>query len=320
LVAGEEEATVNIVLPAGYYTYDSMLAFLNTELPTFANEPYPDTVYGLGGTPIVTPTPQNVPVTKDEVNTKLIFTQFASILTQVFPGQINEHQYITFEIVSNYELYRYLTMLGLVAIQNPLSSTFTPEPNFVIRVNVSSVVFDALLNQTTVTYDVLNNIPARFSFDFSGTKSLYVSLETQVNSQFRAPFEGNNTSNLIARVPINVLFGEQFTYQPQHVVFSQQRNLNISNLQVTCRDDYGEPVDFQNIPWFMELSIKFGMNESAPPISGTQGVPSTISGNPSLHPSAAGYGDSRRDVLFSSSQKNKLSNSNKRNRLEDGNP
>jgi len=318
----QEESTTLIPLPPGNYTYESMLAFLNTELPTFADFPYPDTVYGLGGVPFVTTVPQNVPVTKNEVNTKLIFTQFADILTQVIPGPagtLNQHQYNTFEIVSNRELYQLLVMLGLVEIQNPLAlaGNIIPAPNLVIRVTPSSSAFDPINNETTITYDVLNNIAAEYSFDFSGTKSLYVYLETQVNTQFRSPFEGNNASNLIARVPINVIFGEQFTYAPAQVLFSQQRNLNITNLQVTCRDDYGHLVDFQNIPWFLELAVKFGVNESSPNVSGTTGVPSTISGNPSLHASAAGYGDPRRDVLFSSSQNNKAGQQQKRGRINE---
>jgi hypothetical protein len=310
---GLESAITGITLPRGNYDYSKMLAFLNSSLPTFSDEPYDNTVYGLGGVPFVTPQPQNTPVSKDPVNTKLIFTQFADILTQVVPGTVNEHQYRTFEIVNSIEVYRLFVLLGLVGIQNP-ANVYIPGANFIIRCTISSQVYDPVNDETTYSYNVQNEIFAPYSFDFSGIKSLYLYIESPVNSQFRSPFEGNSQSNLLCRVPINVVFGEQFTFMPSLTVYSEQRNLVVSNLAISCRDDYGQFVDFDNLPWFIDIEFKFAIkDDSEPAISGTNGVPATISQSPTLHQTATSYNNGgSRDLLYSSSQKNTNSQSNKK--------
>ena len=305
----EESAIVDIPIPAGHYGYSQMLAFLNGSLPTFSDSPYPDTVYGLGGTPFVTPLPENVPVTKVEINTKFIFTQFADILTQTFVGPqfFNEHVYRTFELVYNPAVYRLFILLGLAPYMDPNTRTSFNYTNYVIRVSQSSSEYDPVSNETTVFYNVDNDIEAPFTFDFASPKCLYFSIESPVNSQFRSPFNENNPSNLIARIPISTPFGFQFVYQPDQVVYSQQRNLNISQLSITCRDEFNDLVDFQNSPWFMELSVKFAMNENAVPISGTDGVPKNVSNLPTVHASAVSYNASgQRDVLGSHSQNNSI--------------
>jgi hypothetical protein len=308
----EEFSTTTIYVPQGNYTYSSMLAFLNGSLPKFFNEPYPNTVYGLGGEVIPSPIPANVPVTKSPINTTLIFNQFANLLTQVIPSPVNEHIYTSFEIVTSREVYRLFVLLGLVKIQNPNVNYSNPS-SFIIRIGIDSRIYS--LGVTTMVYNVINEIVAPYSFDFSGTKSLYVYLESPVNSQFRAPFENNNASNLIARVPLNVPFGFQYSYLAQQVVFSQQRNMNISQLLVTCRDDYGDFVDFQNLPWFIELSVKFGLNESNVSVSGTQGVPSNLASAPNMHPSALSYNSGDRDMLMGS--QNNPVKTNKRSKRDD---
>jgi hypothetical protein len=308
----EEFSTYSFDLPKGNYTYSSMLAFLNTNLPAFADFPYNDTVYGLGGIiPQVYP-PVNQPVSKDEFNTKLIFSQYANILTQTIPDvAVNEHVYQTFEIVNTPEVYRLFVMLGLVLIQNPLAQ-YVQGGNFVITCTPASrTVVGA---NAVYTYNVSAPIYAPYSFDFSSTKSLYVFIESFL-SAFRSPFEGNNPSNLIARVPLNVLFGEQFSYLPSIIMFGESRNATLSNLQLTCRDDFNELVDFQNTPAFIDLHVKFGVkDESVQGASGTNGVPSNLSSNPTLHASGTSYGGFQRDSLFAS-QKNP--NSKKRSKLDE---
>lgn len=320
LIGSEEFAITDIPIPAGNYSYSQMLAFLNGSLPTFADEPYLDTVYGLGGTAVPTPLPTNVPVTKQELNTKLIFSQFASILTQTFVGPVvvNEHIYRTFEIVNSANVYRIFVLLGLSPLFDP--SVFpTTFANYVINVARSSQAYDPVTNTTSVYYDVQNQILAPYSFNFASPQCLYVYIESPVNSQFRSPFNQNNPSNLIARVPINQTFGFQFTYIQQNLVYSQQKNLNISQIAISCRDEYNELVDFQNVPWFIELSIKFAMNENAIPVSGTDGVPKSIANLPTVHSSAVSYNNSsRRDILGAPSQNNSIVTPNAKRSKRDG--
>jgi hypothetical protein len=320
VIQSEEFAITEIPIPPGHYSYSTMLAFLNGSLPTFADEPYLNTVYGLGGTPVPTPAPTNVPVTKSEINTKFIFSQFAAILTQTFVGPVvvNEHIYRTFEIVNSPSVYRLFVLLGLSPLFDP--SVFpTSFSNYVIQVARSSQAYDPVTNTTTVSYDVRNQIFAPFTFNFASPQCLYVYIESPVNSQFRSPFNNNNPSNLIARVPINTAFGFQFSYSQQNLIYSQQKNLNISQIAVTCRDEYNELVDFQNAPWFIELAVKFAMNENAIPVSGTDGVPKVISNLPTVHSSAVSYNNSsRRDILGSQSQNNSTITANAKRSKRDG--
>lgn len=311
LEQAEESSLYSTELPKGNYSYSSMLAFLNTNLPAFSNFPYTDTVYGLGGIIPQTNPPTNQPVNKDEYNTKLIFRQYANILTQTIPtAQPNQHIYRTFEIVNTPEVYRLFVMLGLVVIQNPLQR-YVQGGNFIITCAISSTQVVGL--NTIYSYSLSGPIYAPFSFDFSSTKSLYVFIESFL-SAFRSPFEGNNASNLIARVPLNVLFGEQFSYIPAIILFGESRNATLSNLQITCRDDFNELVDFQNIPAFIDLHIKFGIkDESLQGASGTNGVPSNLSSNPTLHSSGTSYNGMNRDALYGS-QNN--SNSKKRSKVD----
>jgi hypothetical protein len=309
-IQAEEFAIVNIPIPPGNYSYSTMLAFLNAQLPTFADEPYIDTVYGLGGSGVPTPAPTNIPVSKSEINTKFIFQQYSSILDQSFAGTVNQHVYRTFEIVNDDAVYRLFVMLGLVRIENPDEIAPT-KLNFIIRVTPASRVFAA--GTTTMTYNIINDIISPFSFDFSGTHSLYLYTESPINSQFRSPFNNNNPSNLLARMPLNVPFGYQFTFQPNNLIYSQQKNMSISNLQVTIRDDFGDFVDFQNLPYMLDLSIKFGQSEDSIQMSGQEGVATNIANAPSVHGSAASYNSGNRDLLFGSSQNNSiLTESNKR--------
>jgi hypothetical protein len=271
------------------------MTFWNTYIPTFSNEPYPDTVYGLGGSPVVSPTILNPSIYKYEFNIKFFLKQYPALLDQFFPGTINEHVYRKFEVVLTPESYRLFVMMGMRPIQNP-DVPVIETLRITFDCSVDSRVFDG--TNTTVTYNVSEPYLAPFAFDFGGVKSLYVYIETPVNSQFRAPFNQNDSSNLIARVPLTVPFGYQFEYAPQNVVYSQQKNLNISQMTLTCRDDYGTFIDFQNLPWFIELNVKFGSSEDELRASANTGNLNQVVSTPSLHPTAASYDSGNRDTLF----------------------
>lgn len=294
----DEIGIVDIDIPRGYYTFSAMLAFLNSNLSVFADEPYNDTVYGFGGTPIAVDPPQNIPVASSEINSSFIFTQFAGLLSQTFPGTVNEHIYKKFTLIGSPEVYRLFVTLGLTPIQN-LTRDLQDILSYDILVSVSSRIFNG--TNTVMTYNVENQIIAPYSYNFGGTSSLYVFLETNVNAQFRVPFTNNAPSNLIMRVPLSVPFGFQFNFVAQNLVWTQQKNLTISNLQTRVCDDFGDDIDFQNLPWFMDLVVAFAQNEDELNLSGTDGVPASIPSAPQNHFSQQSYNQIR-DPFASSSQ------------------
>jgi hypothetical protein len=297
----EESGIVDVNIPRGNYNYETMLALLNSELSVFADEPYPDTVYGFGGTPTLVDPPENIPVASMTTNSKFVVKQYANLLDQEFAGTVNEHVYLRFTIIGSVEVYRLFVMLGFTYIQNVTSVTQNIA-SFTINISVSSRVYDG--TNTIMTYNVENEIVAPYSYNFSGVQALYINLMSGVNSQFRSPFTNNAPSNLIMRVPLNVPFGFQFNYTAQNLVWTQQKNMTISNLQVYVTDEFNETVDFQNLPWFLDLAVMFAVSEEDLNVSGTEGVPQSIPSAPEKHFSQLGY-NAVRDPFASASQNNK---------------
>lgn len=291
-----------ITLPEGQYSYSQMLAILNASLPAFSDSPYPATVYGLGGTYVPVSPPSNQPVEKSPINSKFIFEQFSNILGQTFPGTVAQHIYQSFTIKFSRPSYPLWVMLGLTAIQNPLDQ-FEDVSDYTIPIFVQSRTFDGV--DTTIVYDVGDPIFAPYTFNFSGTKNLYVYTNGQIPSSFRSPFDNNNESNLICRVPISVPYGFVIEYQAQNLAWAQVKNLNLSNIQITVFDDFNRRVDFQGANFQCDIMVRFAKDEDAlMNVSGTTGLPNSLSRTtPSdlMHPSAMSYNNAGgRDTLGSS--------------------
>lgn len=291
-----------ITFPAGQYSYSQMLAILNASLPAFSDTPYVATVYGLGGSYVPVNPPVNLPVEKSPINSKFIFEQFSSILDQTFTGTIAQHIYQSFTIKFSRASYPLWVMLGLTSIQNPLD-VFEDVFDYSIPVFVQSRTFDGV--DTTIVYDVGDPIFAPNTFNFSGTKNLYVYTNGQIPSSFRSPFDNNNESNLICRIPVQVPYGFVIDYLSQNLAWAQIKNLNLSNIQLTVFDDFNRRVDFQGANFQCDLMIRFAKDEDALlNVAGTTGLPNSLNQTtPSdlMHPSAMSYNNSGgRDTLGSS--------------------
>ena len=297
--------------PSGNYTYSSMLAVLNAVLPAFSNTPYPNTVYGLGGEiipPVPPQQPSNLPVSKSPIGAYFIFEQYADILDQTFPGQQNEHLYLSFELIFTQEVYNLWVILGLTKLQNPSpGSEFSPPPNYSIHIGVQTRNYDALNDETTITYNVGAPIQSPNVFNFSSTSNLYLVANGQLSSQFRYPFSNNNPSNLIAVIPVTVPYGFMIYYAPQSVAKCSIKNMNLSNLELTIYDDRGYLIDTHGTDFSVSFIVNFGIDEKQQlNVSGMTGLPNNLpTSTPSdfTHYAAKSYNDSSgRDALGSSSK------------------
>lgn len=301
----DELSDYTVTFPPGNYNVNTMLANLNAFLPAFSDSPYDGTVYGLGGTYIPVDPPINNPTSISTINSKFIFQQYQDILNQTIEGTVNEHIYQSFSFHFIPESYRLWVMLGLTNIQNPVNPFENPS-DIVIPITLQSrteYVQDSI-TYTDFTYTVGDFITGSFTFNFGNTGSLYVYLSGQVNTEFRDPFSSYKSSNLIARVPRMVPYGSTIVYQSQVPNQAVVKDLNISNLTIQIRDDFFELVDFQGSEVAIDWSIKFGMNETIPNISGYEGVPSNVASTPSIHYSAASYNSgSARDPLNNSAKR-----------------
>jgi hypothetical protein len=298
-----------IYFPAGNYTYSTMLATLNAVLPSFSNTPYPDTVYGLGGTPTppIPPSTQfNYPVSKSPIGAYFVFEQYASILNQSFTGQLNEHVYESFQLIFTREVYDLWWRLGLTRFQNPTPGTqFEPVSDYTIFIGVQTRNFNVGTNTTTVTYFVDNQITSPYVFNFAATQNLYVVANGQIPSRFRYPFTENNPSNLIAVIPVTVPYGFQIFYSPQNPAKCSVKNMNLSNLQLSIYDDRGQLINTNGSDIDARFIINFGIDERQDlNVSAITGLPNRLpSSTPSelMHPSAKSYNlPGQRDPLGSS--------------------
>ena len=61
--------------------------------------------------------------------------------------------------------------------------------------------------------------------------------------------ENGKSSNIIARIPINVQQGQVINYEPQTPVrFNLGQSSDITNIDITITDNYGNLVDFNGNP------------------------------------------------------------------------
>lgn len=291
----------NLVVPKGTYTKSQMVTWLNDNLPVFSDGPedpfVTETVYGFGD--LLYP-----PIIENTSTSKLDLFQDSSVLTQIYSGNgANPHVYNSFELVVDVENYRFFSILGW----KPTYNVNNPAANFdpiVIRATHLSSTYNAGNDETTVDY-ITTPFRAPFVYDFSGTRNLYFYLDYPLSSKFRVPFSNCKESNLIGTIPIAVApFGSNFYYAVQNLSFASQKNITLSNITVSIRDEYDEPVDFNDVPWFLTLKIKFALSEDESMVSATEGTLGLNNSLPSLHPTATSYNNGAgRDILMGSSLK-----------------
>lgn len=300
-------AISEIVIPKGQYTQQSMLAYVNNNFPVFSAIPesgfITNTCYGLGLSPTF-----EAPVSIEPNNTKFVISQSSQALEQVYSGNgANPHRYSLFELICDSNNYRWFVAMGLKPIPNIAVRSYDLSP-VSIDVSVNSVNYNGGTHETTVTYNIENEWVSPFAWDFSGVKMIYFYLDSPVSSHFRVPFDNCAESNVLGSIcTAYASYGYQSTIQVQNLCFATQKNLTLSNLQISLRDEYNEYVNFQNIPWFATLRIKFAVSEDEPMVNALEGSVGTHNSLPSLHPTAQPYyNGAGRDILMGPQKKSKL--------------
>lgn len=293
-----------IILPKGQYNKNQLLSWLNTNFAIFSEVPeapfLTETVYGFGS--ILFPAVVDTPTTS-----KLNLFQNEGLLTQVYEGSgVNPHEYYSFELIVNDENYRFFTMLGWKPTFAVNTQTANNAP-IIIRSFLTSSTYDIISNETTVLYSTASPYEGPHVYDLSGSRMLYIYLDYPLSSKFRVPFDNCKESNLIGSIPIGqAAFGETFFYQVQNLVYASQKNITMSNISMSLRDEYDEFVDFNDIPWQMTLRIKFALSEDEAMVSAQEGTLGQNNSLPSLHPTATSYNDGGgRDILMGSQKKRK---------------
>jgi len=300
--------TTEVTVSAGYYTIGELTSELSKllYLPKDVDGYYSPIQCGLGGGP-GTPVPG---CKVKQFSNKVQFLQSQVMLTQVFDGTQNRYSYSTYSLQFRGRNAMYLLMrLGFIS-GNALfeqNSDYTESKTFIVAVvEEDSRTYDSSTNRTTVYYKIpeifKNGSLAKGSFQMNTTQSLYIEI-AYPNSLFRSPFNGLDTSNIIARVPINNAYGFNINYEPNNLLFMQAQNITITTLTVRIYDDYGFYVNFQGSPWQMDLYIQYAESENSTNQSAYAGTLNDrfmgMNTNSNLHPTANPYNkpDSR-DLLF----------------------
>lgn len=279
-------------IPAGYYNIDQMVDLFNAILPFFENDGFFDTplCYGLGED-LATAVLFDMPAADlKQPQMRFAFNQYPELLQQVYDGAVpNPFQYTSYDLIFGYESYGLLARLGMI-LPFTKDQLDRPDITYSIPVSVSASSYDPVSNKTTVEYTVSSSIIANYTFNMVATKSLYIELAYPA-SQFRSPFNKLDTSPMIARVPVEAAYGWMFDFWPQNLVFSQHKNLTLSQIVIRIYDDFGERVNFQGSDWAMDLNVKFAESE-------TDASPSLLTSDGYQHPVQAGYNNSsKRDVF-----------------------
>ena len=169
-----------------------------------------------------------------------------------------------------------------------------------IRVEVDETTYNPGTNTTNVSYNFvgLGYVRGFYSYQMNATNSVYMEINYP-NSQFRSPFTGLDSSNIIARIPITNAYGYNINFYPENLLMMQAQNITITNLNVKLYDDYGFLVNFQGSPWQAELYIQFAESENTSNQSAYAGTLSNNVMNPiTMHPNAKGYNrPEQRDLL-----------------------
>jgi len=262
-----KSSTYTINLSYGYYNITQMLALLNESIPIVEN----GFLYTFGSTEKDDTDTFLYPVfTISSLYGNLTMNFYASLLTQTGYSTTsqNPHQYVSFTFDVSNTTYPLQSMLGMLNKSNnptitqnmPLTILCTPTYSgtsctYSLKgyngINPGSAWVDAE-NGDGVIYDF------PYPFNMQYTDTLYVETPT-LSADFRSPYNNLNASSIIGTVPITSTYQTlnftEFLFMPKYI-----KNLSISSLTITIRDEYGNLVDFQGNGWKMVLWIAFAQD------------------------------------------------------------
>lgn len=285
------ETIQTVTVPVGHYDLQSLLDYLNTAGVCQATGEYTAGAYGtktyytgLGGQN--TPSTAGTVIVNEDYPAFVIDTNDTSRVKWQTPiaggGAGNnlgkyyeEFEYVAFGLVADVTTIPLMAILGLVDYEvgqptTNMSPIFGSTSN---AIGLSTRVFHGTTVDTSY-YDFTIPIPAsiqdgtstallnQFSalvnmVDLSSASALTISWEF-VSSNIRNSYSDLTTSSVIAVVPISAAFGVKNVYMPPvpYRTLAPYRHFNEFHIVVRSADT-GKRVDFQGVPWLLNIRIDF---------------------------------------------------------------
>lgn len=250
---------INVVVPAGQYNVDSLVAYLNSSCNKL--DVY---YYGLG-------VAQDSTLPGFEVqpdNLRVIMSSPTAGTTGVLGTYNASHVYTGFYLIADVQTIPLLNTLGLLEV----STDGTPS-------NVTRIVATNVLAFQCIGFNILNGgasskysvqsvyvtpttieqaeLMAVNTTELQGPAAISVSWEV-ATSNARESFNHLSTGNTIAIVPVTGSYGFRCVYEPQNPFKCIIPNFNVNQFHITLRDcETGSYVDFQGSDWVLNLAIEF---------------------------------------------------------------
>lgn len=257
--------TTIMTIPDYYYTIDTLLTYINENLPTTDSA---GNVLTFG---VKTSTTTTEPAMYyRNLYDNLHIAGYADSLTQAVSYATNTHVYQSFELVIDSETIPLLQGLGFI-INDRLTTSYPPivmhctgfessgTTQYVINATqqwTTGYSFNSIGTQLSAN----TNYIASFCFDMQYVTTLYASLENAI-SQNRATYTNLQKTDYLFAIPVNAPYGYPISYQCTVPQRSYMTNMSLSTIHITLCDQYSRNVDFRGADWDMTISIQFGYND-----------------------------------------------------------
>lgn len=280
-IAGYTSAIKTVTIPAGFYSYDSLTSYLNTELtsttgplgnvttPTFTGTANVIDIFNGFGSTYSSQITNDIAASNYSLVAGKIFAQSPSLgdmwqnckLDNTVTATGNSGIYAGKYLVDDEETYPLLHLLGysFVDVIAPVIPNTTYRgwgfPIYSKQVgSTTQYSFDGVIYGTsTADISTKSIIPFAIS-DLTGLDDLYIHC-SQLRTQYMSGISKYPLapSDVIAVIPINVPFGDKMSFVPNFPLESFLINTNVTQLTFRMTNSNNELVNFQGLDWAMTI-------------------------------------------------------------------
>lgn len=278
-----------VIIPPGYYSYDSLTSYLDGvmgDVKTINFHPYPsgsntpiDVFNGFGST-YDTVTSDDISSSEYSTITGKVFMQTPSLgdMYQPIPSDNTyasaspySEIYAGKYLIVDTDTYNLMHILGYVFDSKP-APAIPNSPYFGVGVPIyhkqvasaTQYSFDNITFGTAeVGFPAFSQVVPVCMSDLTGLDDLYIHCQ-ELRTQFMSGIlkQPLTPGDVIAVVPINVPFGDKVSFVPNFPLVSFLRNTNIAQLTFRLTNSNNQPLDFNGVDWSMTVFCEEVPDES----------------------------------------------------------
>ena len=263
-----------VIIPPGYYSYDTLCTYLDTvmgDVQAVTINSVPLDVFNGFGSTYDTVTSDAVSPAEYSTITGKVFMQTPSLgdMYQNVPADNSvtsttgySEIYAGKYLIIDTDTYNLMHILGYVFDSKP-APAIPNTPYFGVGIpiynrTVSSTTqysFDKVTwGSAEVGFPAFKKVEPVCISDLTGLDDLYIHC-AQLRTQFQSGIlkQPLAPGDVIAVVPINVPFGEKVSYIPNFPLTTYLRNTNIAQLTFRMTNSNNQPLDFNGVDWSMTV-------------------------------------------------------------------